>query len=972
MPGLVGRLLLKKQKVKRRLSPTRVNDLINRITPVPAVDLTGTYIIHALSELELQAYLREVFGVQEIRIIPIKEYARIKGIDISELSPFIERHLHAGIYRELSKQFGIDIMVTYKIVNNEPIYFINEPPFADRITTKKLYIYLRKAVTRYGEVANIKEFIDQTLKQLYGFEYNDVRHVPEVRSAVYYFVRDTFGYGPLSPFLADEYIEDISWYYDKWDVKVADQIIGNIFPVDMDFIHSNMAIPASILAELEPSAEALDERQRRIILRNLREQYMRESIQSILYRCGVGLTYARPIVETKLYDPDRECYHRVAAHLDNVSRSVGITIRKFPAIKRSIVDLVIGNTLTSFEAAYFIVTLINRGFVLIVGDMGSGKTTFLQALISALPEGLKVITIEDTPELSTPATNWHPLYTRRVHGYTEIEDVDEDRLLRTALRHRGRVVTLGEVRGKEMATLIQAAASGHAAVCLPPDYPVYIVKYGQIVPVMIKDVVEMVKRGEKVEVVSLEPTGVLVSKPVKDAVEMETTEYLDIYLADGRRIRVTPDHEFVLYNTFEPKVVRADQLKPGDKIPVVKAISKRYDFIAEKAYGIKLTYGAGYLFGKYLLTGEREEDLVIDKWSSINTLVRNSIITWLDEHSIEYEVAIDTLRIKNYREYADKITRAILEAPLSLPYAFVEGMASAIMGRTAKIKDWSLAHTLPVVFATNNLDSIVEKKKTHYSLKVIGRSHTPVELVPVKKIEHIKLDEPEKVYDIVIEEEKEFKKTFLTLNLTTCKNCTFHSKDPFTVLMRIITKPIEQSEESLKLITSIASMRRDRAYITGEDGRTIIRKVRRVGAVYEIPDNIEIIKSRAGQEQLKVFEWINWGDIHRPRVLYWNPVTKRVKVDQKELIEFIMKARHFIKQIGAKYPGEELRIVADVIALAAKIEELAQKRISEIQTVNRILTQYMFEKYISVSDAIWEKIEKILRKNNITMETLGA
>jgi len=86
-------------------------------------------------------------------------------------------------------------------------------------------------------------------------------------------------------------------------------------------------------------------------------------------------------------------------------------------------------------------------------------------LISAMPMTYKIITIEDTPELSTPAPNWHPLYLRRAPAGSELEDVTFSRLLTHSLRHRGTIVTLGEVRGKEFSDLVQAAASGHGAAC---------------------------------------------------------------------------------------------------------------------------------------------------------------------------------------------------------------------------------------------------------------------------------------------------------------------------------------------------------------------------------------------------------------------------------------------------------------------------------------------------------------------------
>ena len=94
------------------------------------------------------------------------------------------------------------------------------------------------------------------------------------------------------------------------------------------------------------------------------------------------------------------------------------------------------------------------------------NTTALQALLTLGPPDFKYVTIEDTPELRLPHTHWDPLYTRK--GYTigsSQLDIDLFELTKFSLRRRGQYIVIGEVRGKEIQTLVQAAATGQGSAC---------------------------------------------------------------------------------------------------------------------------------------------------------------------------------------------------------------------------------------------------------------------------------------------------------------------------------------------------------------------------------------------------------------------------------------------------------------------------------------------------------------------------
>jgi flagellar protein FlaI len=83
----------------------------------------------------------------------------------------------------------------------------------------------------------------------------------------------------------------------------------------------------------------------------------------------------------------------------------------------------------------------------------------MNAISMFIPPRSKVLSIEDTRELSLYHDNWLSSVTReRLHEGTDVTMYD---LLRAALRHRPEYIIVGEVRGEEAITLFQAMNTGH-------------------------------------------------------------------------------------------------------------------------------------------------------------------------------------------------------------------------------------------------------------------------------------------------------------------------------------------------------------------------------------------------------------------------------------------------------------------------------------------------------------------------------
>jgi type IV secretion system protein VirB11 len=100
--------------------------------------------------------------------------------------------------------------------------------------------------------------------------------------------------------------------------------------------------------------------------------------------------------------------------------------------------------------------------IVVAGETGSGKTTFMKALMQEIPPSQRIITIEDVPELFLPQ---HP---NHVHLFYPSEAKEEDNaivtaasLLKSCLRMKPTRILLAELRGAETFDFINVASSGH-------------------------------------------------------------------------------------------------------------------------------------------------------------------------------------------------------------------------------------------------------------------------------------------------------------------------------------------------------------------------------------------------------------------------------------------------------------------------------------------------------------------------------
>lgn len=129
-------------------------------------------------------------------------------------------------------------------------------------------------------------------------------------------------------------------------------------------------------------------------------------------------------------------------------------LRKHAKVVFTLEDYINNKTMTKKQQEVILKAIKEKKNVIVAGGTGSGKTTLVNALLAEIAKlNDRIVLIEDTKELKCDAKNKLSLLSTK--------KVSMEELLRATLRARPDRIIVGEVRGAEAFTLINAWSTGH-------------------------------------------------------------------------------------------------------------------------------------------------------------------------------------------------------------------------------------------------------------------------------------------------------------------------------------------------------------------------------------------------------------------------------------------------------------------------------------------------------------------------------
>ncbi|MCY4643005.1 MAG: ATPase, T2SS/T4P/T4SS family [Bacteriovoracales bacterium] len=179
-------------------------------------------------------------------------------------------------------------------------------------------------------------------------------------------------------------------------------------------------------------------------------------IERIVHPIGRRIDEKTPYVDARLHDGSRVHAIIPPSAIDGCT----VTIRKFPEERLTYKDLVNFGSMTQEMADFLRISVEAHRNVIVSGGTGSGKTTLINVLGSFIPANERIITCEDSAELSLPQEHIVRLETRppTLEGDGEI---DIRLLVKQTLRMRPDRIIVGECRGGEALDMLQAMNTGH-------------------------------------------------------------------------------------------------------------------------------------------------------------------------------------------------------------------------------------------------------------------------------------------------------------------------------------------------------------------------------------------------------------------------------------------------------------------------------------------------------------------------------
>ena len=260
--------------------------------------------------------------------------------------------------------------------------------------------------------------LERVLSRILSFE-GPVMSTRKRARVIQRVIDDTVGLGVLEPLINDESVTEI--------------MVNGVHDLFVERSGRVERIPAAFTSEEE----------------------LMQVIDRIVSSINRRVDESSPMVDARLAGGERVNIIIPPLALDGPT----VTIRRFPRPFR-MSDLVAKGSLTADAARLLDAMVRARLSILVSGGTGTGKTTFLNALSGLIPDHDRIITIEDSAELSLQQEHVVRLESRPANSEGRGEVTIRD-LVRNSLRMRPDRIVVGEVRGGETMDMLQAMNTGH-------------------------------------------------------------------------------------------------------------------------------------------------------------------------------------------------------------------------------------------------------------------------------------------------------------------------------------------------------------------------------------------------------------------------------------------------------------------------------------------------------------------------------
>ncbi len=319
-------------------------------------------------------------------------------------------------------------------VSGQPLLYYQVPVPRPTASEKAVINTIKEAATRLISVSPYRiRDMEERRNAYYQKVLEILRASPELKIPEHRYnfyaeavVREMVGYGIIDSLVRDDKLEEI--------MVIGPQKPVYVYHRDYDMMLTNIEF--------------------------YNDNEIQDLISKIARQVGRRVDISSPLLDARLPDGSRVNATIPPASVDGST----LTIRKFREDPYSIVDLIKLGTVDADLAAFCWLCVEGLGAkpanILIAGGTGSGKTTTLNVFTSFVPAIERIVSIEDTAELSLPLKHWIRLEARPP-GLEGTGELALDILTKNALRMRPDRIIVGEVRHEEAFSLFTAMNTGH-------------------------------------------------------------------------------------------------------------------------------------------------------------------------------------------------------------------------------------------------------------------------------------------------------------------------------------------------------------------------------------------------------------------------------------------------------------------------------------------------------------------------------